>query len=205
MAEDEGILARWSRLKAQAKDETQEASTPESTNDAEATPGAAATEPTPDAEDAPDLSHLPALDSIDATTDLRGFLAAGVPTSLRNAALRRAWSADPAIRDFIGPNENFWDHTAGSVPGFRPLAVDAARRLLGQLVDEEPRGDTVEAPPAALAQVSIAAPPVGAQTPLQTSAGTEPEQAGVPSDEAPESSEPDARQRHHGSATPRFD
>ena len=38
--------------------------------------------------------------SIDhAATDVRAFLSPGVPKELARAALRRAWSADPAIRD----------------------------------------------------------------------------------------------------------
>jgi hypothetical protein len=42
-----------------------------------------------------------------------------VPADLTRAALRRAWLADPAIRDYIGLSENAWDFTApGGVPGF---------------------------------------------------------------------------------------
>ena len=37
--------------------------------------------------------------SITAATDIRAFLAPGVPAELTRAALRRAWTADPAIRD----------------------------------------------------------------------------------------------------------
>src|SRR5262245_31602247 len=53
-----------------------------------------------------DLSTLPSLDSITAETDIRVFLQKGVPPHLTRAALRRAWSADPNIRDFIGIAEN---------------------------------------------------------------------------------------------------
>ena len=41
----------------------------------------------------------------------RAFLSPGVPKELARAALRRAWSADPAIRDFVGLAENAWDFT----------------------------------------------------------------------------------------------
>jgi hypothetical protein len=86
-----------------------------------------------------DVSALPPVDSITAETDIRAFLASGVPAQLARAALRRAWSADPAIRDFVGLAENAWDFTApDGVPGFGPLlpgdegsrlVVDAARPL----------------------------------------------------------------------------
>src|SRR5262249_15611086 len=80
-----------------------------------------------------DPTTLPSLDSIDATTDIRAFLARGVPAALGREALRRAWLADPAVRDFVGPAENAWDFTApGGVPGFGPLAP-AAPGLPGDL------------------------------------------------------------------------
>ena len=60
--------------------------------------------------------------SITAVTDIRAFLAPGVPAELTRAALRRAWSADPAIRDFVGLAENAWDFTdPTAMPGFGAL------------------------------------------------------------------------------------
>jgi hypothetical protein len=58
-----------------------------------------------------------------------------VPAELTRAALRRAWVADPAIRDFVGLAENAWDFTApGGVPGFGPLpAIDDVARLAAQV------------------------------------------------------------------------
>jgi hypothetical protein len=65
------------------------------------------------------LDALPTIDSITATTDIRGFLKHGVPDSLKHAALRRAWVADPAIRDFVGIAENQWDfNKPEDIPGF---------------------------------------------------------------------------------------
>src|SRR5215472_5015576 len=49
-----------------------------------------------------DLARLPTIESIDASTDIRAFLAPGVPAELTRAALRRAWLSDPVIRDFVG-------------------------------------------------------------------------------------------------------
>jgi Protein of unknown function (DUF3306) len=65
------------------------------------------------------LETLPAIDSITATTDIRAFLRPGVPDMLKHAALRQAWTTDPAIRDFIGIAENQWDfNKPQNIPGF---------------------------------------------------------------------------------------
>jgi hypothetical protein len=71
---------------------------------------------------------------------MRPFLAAGVPADLTRAALRRAWSADPSIRDFIGLSENSWDFNAPhGVPGFGALTEEDAHRLAEVL--KEPRDE----------------------------------------------------------------
>ena len=62
----------------------------------------------------------------------------GVPAELMRAALRRAWSTDTAIRDFIGLYENSWDFNApGGVPGFGAVTAEDVRRL-ARLVLGEP-------------------------------------------------------------------
>ena len=68
----------------------------------------------PAAESLLDAVNMPSIGSIGAASDIRPFLASGVPEDLTRAALRRAWSADPAIRDFIGLSENSWDSNASS-------------------------------------------------------------------------------------------
>src|SRR5262245_38943576 len=81
------------------------------------------------------LPPLPAIDAIVANTDIRAFLRAGVPAELTKAALRRAWTADPAIRDFIGIAENQWDFTdPAAIPGFGTLAPNED---LGRLVAQD--------------------------------------------------------------------
>ena len=61
---------------------------------------------------------------IDADTDISGFLAAGVPSDLTRAALRRAWTSDPKIRNFVGLADYDWDfNAAGSMAGFGPLEI----------------------------------------------------------------------------------
>jgi hypothetical protein len=88
------------------------------------------------AEPVVDLSKLPPIESITAETDIRAFLASGVPPELTRAALRRAWSADTAIRDFVGLSENSWDFNApDSMPGFGPLQMtDELRRQIARMV-----------------------------------------------------------------------
>jgi hypothetical protein len=90
-----------------------------------------------------DLKSLPPIESITAATDIRPFLAPGVPADIARAALRRAWSTDPRIRDFVGLADYDWDyHTPGSAAGFGPLEMtDELRqmvaRILGDIVDTD--------------------------------------------------------------------
>ena len=85
-----------------------------------------------------DPSCLPPIDAINAASDLRAFLAPGVPVELTRAALRKAWMADPAIRDFIEIAENQWDFASpNSVPGFGMLDLTPdLRRLIADLCGE---------------------------------------------------------------------
>ena len=81
------------------------------------------------AAETPAIENLTPIESIGAGSDMRQFLAPGVPENLRCAALRRAWSTDPVIRDFIGLSENSWDFNASDgIPGFGPLITDGAGR-----------------------------------------------------------------------------
>ena len=118
---DDDFLARWSRRKRAAR--SGEARTP----DAEP-PAAAAEAPTgpqppatpPAASEPPE--PLPSLEDLTADSDLVAFLREGVPAALRGAAMRKMWSLDPAIRDYIGPSEYAWDfNQPGSMPGFGAL------------------------------------------------------------------------------------
>jgi Protein of unknown function (DUF3306) len=141
VSENEPFLSRWSRLKqetakgvpepaAEAAPPADAAATGEDAPAPAAVPADNAT-----ASEAFDPASLPPLESIGAGSDIRAFLARGVPAELTRAALRRAWAADPAIRDFIGLSENSWDFTApDGVPGFGPMrATDDVRELLAQV------------------------------------------------------------------------
>src|SRR5437879_3639637 len=129
---DQEFLARWSHRKQEARsgNAAPEPAEPMEAHDLTPPPGTAENPPKPDV----DLSSLPPIESIDAATDITAFLRKGIPQELSRAALRRAWSADPAIRDFIGLAENAWDfNDPNAMPGFGPL--DCSRSELGEFVD----------------------------------------------------------------------
>src|SRR5262245_5204735 len=100
---EDTFLARWSRRKQEARTNVAPSEAAEPSDAQAASPPATGEEPEFD------LSSLPSLDSITSATDITAFLRKGIPQELTRAALRRAWSADPAIRDFVGLAENAWD------------------------------------------------------------------------------------------------
>jgi len=130
------FLERWSRRKLAA---TEIAAGP-APRDEWTEQGAAQTMAHPNAADCPtaplfDPASLPPIESINAASDLRAFLAPGVPIELTRAALRRAWTTDPSIRDFVGIAENQWDFSKpDSVPGFGSLELTPElRRVVANL------------------------------------------------------------------------
>ncbi len=132
---EEDFLTRWSRRKRSSADGAKPV--PESTPiPAEALPTPAGTV-VESVEPAFDPATLPPIDSITAVSDISAFLQKGVPAELTHAALRRVWTADPAIRDFVGLAENAWDFTdPNAMPGFGPLeSTDEVRRMIADLVD----------------------------------------------------------------------
>ena len=136
MSGDESFLARWSRRKRNVAAQA----------DAEKNPPPSAAEiaktVSPTTGEAPPPIPLPPIESIASGSDITAFLAHGVPLELARAALRRAWTTDPAIRDFIGLSENAWDFNApGGVPGFGSLDLQDVRRLLAQVLDEPQASD----------------------------------------------------------------
>jgi hypothetical protein len=146
MSEDD-FLSRWSRRKREvaaaekSADNSAAKVVEETVLRAENAPKNADEKPKKEV----DLSLLPPIESITSVTDITGFLQAGVPLDLTRAALRRVWTADPAIRDFIGLAENAWDFTdPNAMPGFGPLEMtDDVRRMIAQVVDQI--GQTVQA------------------------------------------------------------
>ena len=128
---DEEFLARWSRRKGEAKAAVNAPPPTEPAETPDAAPSATAENP---ANAEVDLANLPPVESITAATDVTAFLRRGIPPELSRAALRRAWAADPAIRDFVGLAENAWDfNDPHAMPGFGPL--DCSEEQLGALLD----------------------------------------------------------------------
>ena len=196
MSEPENFIARWSRRKRAATQEveaTKLATAPDAaTEHAPDTATERAPDTQRDAHDAaaapggelPELpfdpASLPPLESITAESDIRAFLAPGVPAELTRAALRRAWAADPKIRDFVGLAENAWDFNApGSIAGFGPLEMtDELRREVARMVGRALADEDTDRP----APISAEAPtePPSVETSVESAAATPavPTQAG---------------------------
>lgn len=112
----EGFLSRWSRLKTEGEPA------------AAAPPAAVEPAPPPcpadqdeDDDDGFDVDALPPLDSLGRDSDYSAFLHRKVPEALRKAALRKAWSSDPAITGYKPLVEYDWDCNA---PGYAALRPD---------------------------------------------------------------------------------
>jgi Protein of unknown function (DUF3306) len=179
----DSFLERWSRRKREAR---RAEPPPEPAGDEEGralvAPAAAPSDPAVDEEPAltpEEIARLPSLEELTAETDISCFLRKGVPETLRNAALRRMWSLDPAIRDFVGEARDYsydWN-TPGGVPGGGELApgehVQAMlRQIFGEAEPESSRVREGELPaepatesPAASQQAEPAEAPTGAACP----------------------------------------
>jgi hypothetical protein len=166
MSDPETFFTRWSRRKQAAVTKTDEtkSSAVSSAEDSEfasasermagaerqdrdhaALPGA-----TPQSVSPPfDPLSVPPIEAITADTDIRGFLTPGVPLELTRAALRRAWVADPKIRDFVGLADYAWDFNApGSMAGFGSLEMtDELRRLAARIIGPAPTQDQTTGTP----------------------------------------------------------
>jgi uncharacterized protein DUF3306 len=138
---DKGFLARWSQRKHEAK--RLDRDPPTADPDIPSEPAAES-----EAGQEFDLASLPKLEDMTATTDITGFLRKGVPEHLRNAALRKSWALDPAIRNHVNPALDYaydWN-TPGGVPGTSEIdaGMDVAR-LVSQIMGS---GGSVVEPPA---------------------------------------------------------
>ncbi len=196
----EGFFSRWSKLKRGE-------APPPAENPPEAAPEAPAPPPEPEF----DLASLPDLETLSADTDFTAFLRKGVPESLKRQALRRAWSLDPAIRDFCGPADYAWDFNAvDGVPGFSLSLGGDVAKLLAQAIGQLESWDDTPAipaqapsflPPGATPAPMLAPPDPDSppQTPLRLA-----ELVPQPPPEPPSSDEEPAETppRRHGGARP---
>jgi Protein of unknown function (DUF3306) len=163
------FLSRWSRRKLELR---QGEPGPVAAPDASAE-GAAAADSQEAAEDddaltPEEIAALPKIEELTPETDIRMFLKKGVPELLRNSALRRMWSLDPAIRDYVSEAREYaydWN-VPGGVPGNGPLLPsDNVEEMLGQIFGDRPRlpelpagNATAEAPPASSSVAAEANP-----------------------------------------------
>ena len=87
---------------------------------------------------------MPKLEELTADTDMTVFFRKGVPEGIRNAALRKSWALDPAIRNYVNPALDYaydWNKPGG-VPGAGELApgTDVARMVAQVMGWTEPQG-----------------------------------------------------------------
>jgi len=223
----EKFLERWSRRKLAAAERTDDKAPGKEQVEQPGTQDDAATRCADAASDraAPpfDPASLPPIQSINAASDVRAFLAPGVPVELTRAALRRAWATDPTIRDFVGIAENQWDFTRpDGAPGFGPLDLTPElRRLVSELCGnpgnvehgpEDPEQPSLY--PAEAAANATAVPAVDAAAPRQAVSQTTSQSTGQTQSQASEKhsatqaeiieSAPEQLATHkHGAALPR--
>ena len=214
--ENKSFLARWSQRKQEAKLPVRDAPVAEPD-----VPSGQVAEG--DAVEGFDLSSLPKLEELTSTTDITAFLRKGVPEHLRNAALRKSWALDPAIRNYVNPALDYaydWN-TPGGVPGSSEIGagMDVAR-LVSQIMDGVPpsepsnpaaaSGNEGASGPAQLSERDPAPKPQQ-ELPVQSlrldgeadsAQGDAVEPGSVAESEVPNSVAPQQAVRRHGTAKP---
>jgi hypothetical protein len=152
MTEPEDFLKRWSKRKLakrdRSKDEHAANQQPPVEHDASAAEPPQTDGMVKASDETFDLADLPPLDSIAANTDVTAFLRPGVPPDLTRAALRRAWTSDPAIRDFVGLVESGWDfNNPSAMAGFGAITADEVTQLALKIIGEPMKANS-DPPPA---------------------------------------------------------
>jgi hypothetical protein len=142
----DGFLGRWIRRKAEARDRPEEPVDRAVDGASDAKPKEQPASPAKADEPAFDLAKLPSLEEITAQTNVSDFMRREVPAALRNAALRRAWALDPAVRDYVNPAREYaydWN-VPGGVPGNGPLEAgyDALKQV-AETLWSQPENDTL--------------------------------------------------------------
>ena len=138
--ERENFLTRWSSRKRASRTPSVPQDAEQAPRDASSTIEDGAIDKTAregDAQDKPpfDVAQLPSIDSIGPETDIAGFLRKEVPSELTRAALRRAWTSDPAIKNFVGLVENGWDfNDPSAMAGFGTISAEEVARLAGKVI-----------------------------------------------------------------------
>lgn len=182
----EGFLSRWSKRKAEVRGQ-ERTPQPES-------PPEQAVVAEPEAEFDP--ATLPSIDSLTADSDFSVFLKKGVPSALRNAALRKLWVTEPSVVNYQALVEYNWDFTA---PGYGELLpTDDVAKIAKHIFSgfsQEPKPEDVPAGEQPVESESQQALPVPKEIPVadaplaQKEAGSQPEEQPLP-------------RRRHGGALP---
>src|SRR3712207_1194336 len=117
------FLARWSRRKLEVRKQDREPASPEAPAPEAGAPGETPAQESELELTPEEIEALPPVEELTAESDFTLFLRKGVPERLKNAALRRMWSLDPALRDHVGDARDYaYDgNVAGGVPGAGPL------------------------------------------------------------------------------------
>jgi hypothetical protein len=218
MSGESNFLSRWSRLKREAEakpPERSDTSPPSDPGDSDLpAKGVEDARPALPELTAEELAALPRLEDLTPEMDLSVFMRSGVPASLRNAALRRMWALDPAIRDRVGDALEYaydWN-IPGSVPGSGPLlpiddVASMLRSIAGMPAEEEAGADPIAGAQTPVAEASSAPQPATDSPPqeplaLDHSPATD-LQASTPAEAKPEPEmQANAPARRHGGATP---
>jgi hypothetical protein len=151
-------------------------------------------------EEAIDPATLPPLESLGPESDYTVFLRKGVPEALRLAALRKAWTSDPFIREFRSPAIEYgWDFTT---PEFSLRAGDDVGKMLDRMFSPAPADS---ARPGAASPPAPEPPPAAAHEPLKLPQEQAP--AAQPAAELPQSAgaapaSSGKQRRRHGGALP---
>jgi hypothetical protein len=212
------FLSRWARRKQDAQRRPGDVAFEAKAGSAEegtAKEEVAAAPVKPD-QQAFDPATLPKVEDLTADSDITDFLRKGVPEELKRLALRRVWSLDPQIRDFVEVAENQYNwNLPDGVPGFGALPAGTdLKALLAQAT-----GMMAAPVEVAEAAVSVAAPGPSVEAAKVAAIARKPapevaafsesvspvEPLGEPPEQAPTDDHPleVARRRRHGGALPR--
>jgi hypothetical protein len=232
MSGDSNFLSRWSRLKRGAERKWPADPAPHSgvkgagNLDVPSTTQIAGNDSPLVAELPPEeLAKLPSIEDFTVETDLAPFLRQGIPSGLRNAALRKMWALDPAIRDRVGDALDYaydWN-SPGGVPGAGPLlATDDVQAMLRSIAggaEAEPSNAAkTEEVSGTIAEASPAEPHLSSNPPARKAVATSeagnvpaptsmadpdsPDRAATSAELRPAKQEAVAQARRHGGAKP---
>ncbi|MBC7906610.1 MAG: DUF3306 domain-containing protein [Rhodospirillaceae bacterium] len=113
----DNFLSRWSRLKAEAKEETP----PPAPVEAEQPPG----------ELAP--PELPPVETLTKDSDFSAFLQAGVPEAIKRAAMAKLWSSDPLFSQPEVFDLHMEDYSFPTIPDVVKTAWKVGKGIVEEL------------------------------------------------------------------------